>query len=155
MHLAWILKLPSFCSSKTPKHEIGDHTGSGTIVIQTEHWFESAVSDILNEPGKCYHFQNAQGVGKVYSVTDGCFTDDTIQGQCFVYRYYAVCFLNQLILSKNDSALASSLITIYFSLFKVNSSIERIFFNCWVFNVSCLVCCRILTVKRVSLQRLS
>ena len=50
----WILKLPSFCSSKTPEHEIGDHTGSGTIVIQTEHWFESSVSDILNEPAKCY-----------------------------------------------------------------------------------------------------
>ncbi|XP_028395866.1 CCAAT/enhancer-binding protein zeta-like isoform X2 [Dendronephthya gigantea] len=33
-------------------------------------------------------------------------------------QYYAVCFLNQLILSKKDSSLASNLITIYFSLFK-------------------------------------
>ena len=35
------------------------------------------------------------------------------------FRYYAVCFLNQLILTKKDSDLASALITIYFSLFKV------------------------------------
>lgn len=33
-------------------------------------------------------------------------------------QYYAVCFLNQLILTKRDSILASQLITIYFSLFK-------------------------------------
>ena len=30
-----------------------------------------------------------------------------------------MCFLNQLILTKKDSDLASALITIYFSLFKV------------------------------------
>lgn len=35
-------------------------------------------------------------------------------------RYYGVIFLNQYILSRHDSALASKLLKIYFSLFKLS-----------------------------------
>ena len=38
---------------------------------------------------------------------------------CFC-RYFAVCFLNQLILTKKDSELATRLISIYFSFFGVS-----------------------------------
>ena len=38
----------------------------------------------------------------------------------FSIRYYAVCFLNQLILSPKEKDVAARLITIYFSFFKVS-----------------------------------
>ncbi len=34
-------------------------------------------------------------------------------------RYFAVCFLNQLLLSHREAALASRLVLLYFSFFKV------------------------------------
>ena len=37
----------------------------------------------------------------------------------FCCRYFAVCFLNQLILTKRDRELATRLISIYFSFFGV------------------------------------
>ena len=39
----------------------------------------------------------------------------------FCCRYFAVCFLNQLILTKRDRELATRLISIYFSFFGVGS----------------------------------
>ena len=38
----------------------------------------------------------------------------------FCCRYFAVCFLNQLILTKRDRELATRLISIYFSFFGVS-----------------------------------
>ena len=47
----------------------------------------------------------------------------TMCSPCFLYvnRYYAVCFLNQVLLSAKESELALRLINIYFSFFKVDS----------------------------------
>ena len=39
---------------------------------------------------------------------------------CFIFRYYSVCFLNQLSLSHAEKELAGQLIKIYFAFFKVS-----------------------------------
>ncbi len=43
------------------------------------------------------------------------------------FRYYAVCFLNQLILSHDEPDLATKLIIVYFSFFKVSGKFSPIY----------------------------
>ena len=57
-----------------------------------------------------------------------CISNSSYMYICsFFCRYFAVCFLNQLILTKQDSELATRLISIYFSFFGVSLIIELTF----------------------------
>ena len=42
-----------------------------------------------------------------------------------VFRYYVICFLNQVVINPQDKSLALKLVHIYFSFFKVRLERER------------------------------
>ena len=93
-------------SWETPQHEDCDGVGGGEAIVQTQCLSQSSVSCCC-------------GLLQVIHVIVLLLQGGRSQAGAVISRYYAVCFLNQLLLSQQDKPLASRLITIYFSFFKV------------------------------------
>ena len=75
------------------------------------------VKSYLRKDWCCSHSQEPPGSIRILRrVYLDCFEVDSL----FPDRYFGVCFLNQLILSKRESVLASKLVLLYFSFFKVS-----------------------------------